>query len=351
MTSNRSFPADDYDVFCIHLKINEYNALRAEILSHFQNRNTLLTLGVTLLGITLASLSQNKDTKIINSLYDFLCVSIFIPVICNFVISFWLIFTVKIARIGHYIGEYVEEYISKLIKEKQPVPVNEDNSMTNKYPLYWENFIRRRGEGGKNLSFKPYEFWQASSILAIFQTISIAALIIAFNVSGTVDFWIPMKPLILGVGVSIVIVSSLIEIYLLDKVNEHFKDSVYLIKLLNAVPRVWRLLNRGEKDDYLVKLYKKYLDMIENSDNLNSQPPDHNRVIDRKKLRDFVVLGTGKRMSEIQQSYLSTPCNNDNNYYLNFSEKETNGDPVRIRTLFPANSLLSAIQYLRQNEP
>jgi len=82
--------------------------------------------------------------------------------------------------------------------------------------------------------------------LLIFQTISWVALGMA--VWAIKNEGLLINTISLVVGFAINCISLVIEIYLLDKVTEHFKDSIPLIKRLNVASRVRRQPSQKKND-------------------------------------------------------------------------------------------------------
>ena len=118
----------------VQIMMEEYKLLRSEILQSMQNRNSILTFGLAIIGVTLhASISALLNPSKISQVLAFLIFSSILPTLSLLVLILWCGESEKIGRIGGYLVNF-ENKINDIHGEKL---------------LYWENWWHERDEEGK----------------------------------------------------------------------------------------------------------------------------------------------------------------------------------------------------------
>lgn len=125
---------DNREKLVISTILEEYKALRAEILAQFQNRNQTLSFGSAALALLVsAGVTAVKESKAVVELcwVAHFVPMLFIPSVCGFITISWLIDSATIARIGSYIAAREREINNLFSNANNPTR-----------PLYWETWLR-----------------------------------------------------------------------------------------------------------------------------------------------------------------------------------------------------------------
>jgi hypothetical protein len=112
------------DKFRMQLLLEEYRALRGEIIQSMQNRNSVLTFGSATLGAIISATALSA--KSLNEVAIFLIFTTAIPLVSLCTLNFWIAETSRIVRAGLYIREHIEAQINEQFGET----------------LVWETYIR-----------------------------------------------------------------------------------------------------------------------------------------------------------------------------------------------------------------
>lgn len=106
--------------------LEEYKALREEVLAQFLNRNQILTFGSAILGGLIVSLKDDNNVLL------YVSGALLIPALCTFIILLWGLHSAKIARIGIYLKSK-ERHINHFLEQTGQ---SEHNA------LNWEHSLR-----------------------------------------------------------------------------------------------------------------------------------------------------------------------------------------------------------------
>lgn len=117
----------------VEFDLEEYRALRAEVIQSMDDGNKILAFGLAAIGLVLASGLNFKD-----SLLGFLVVGFFLPILSGLVLSLWFAAQERIARASNYLSG-VEVRIKSAFGEVSGVS--------------WEAWLRARKPNGQSEHF------------------------------------------------------------------------------------------------------------------------------------------------------------------------------------------------------
>lgn len=110
--------------FHIQVMLEEYRALRAEMMQSMQNRNSILSFGSATLGGIASATALSATT--LNDYFIVLVYMIIIPLLSLCILNFWLAEMIRIIRASVYIREHIETKINDYLG----------------YTLLWESYVR-----------------------------------------------------------------------------------------------------------------------------------------------------------------------------------------------------------------
>lgn len=114
----------DKEKFHIQVLLEEYRALRGEIIQSMQNRNSILTFGSAILGASISGTALSA--KSLNELAILMICIMAIPLLSLCTFNFWIAETTRIVRAAVYIKEHIETKVNTYM----------DNT------FLWESYIR-----------------------------------------------------------------------------------------------------------------------------------------------------------------------------------------------------------------
>jgi hypothetical protein len=117
----------------VDFDLEEYRALRSEIIQSMDDGNQIMAFGLAAVGLVLGAGLSSKDT-----LLGFLVLSFFLPVFTALVLSMWFAAQERIARASHYLSG-VEARIKSVFRGEGSVS--------------WEAWLRTPGPDGHSQHF------------------------------------------------------------------------------------------------------------------------------------------------------------------------------------------------------
>lgn len=117
----------------VEFDLEEYRALRSEIIQCMDDGNKILAFGLAAIGLTLGAGLSHKDT-----LLGVLVLGFFLPVLGALVLSLWFAAQERLARASHYLSG-VEARIKAMFSDIESVS--------------WEAWLRARKPNGRSEHF------------------------------------------------------------------------------------------------------------------------------------------------------------------------------------------------------
>jgi hypothetical protein len=147
----------------LDVALEEYKALRAEVLTTFQTQHTTLTWGTAALGV-LIGLGFNAWDEAFVAEFTFLGA---VPAIAYLILIIWMGELTRMMRVG----EYLKELEARINASLRP-----DGDA-----LGWETFLRKERETpGKT----GHRRWNYRAIILVYQLLAVAAIAIGFHRLG-----------------------------------------------------------------------------------------------------------------------------------------------------------------------
>ena len=167
----------------VEFDLEEYRALRSEVIQSKDEGNKILAFGLAAVGIVLGAGLSNKDSQM-----GMIVLGFFLPVLSSLVLSLWFAAQERMARASHYLSG-VEARIKSEFGDTEGVS--------------WEAWLRARkpNRGSEH-------FWSTEKAgIALFVVIIASSILMGLTVGGSNLNWI-IKGLV--IGASIIICGALI---------------------------------------------------------------------------------------------------------------------------------------------
>jgi hypothetical protein len=145
----------------IDFDLEEYRALRSEIIQSMDDGNQIMTFGLAAVGLVLGAGLIHKDT-----LLGFLVLGFFLPVLAALVLSMWFAAQERIARASHYLTGVEVRIKSTFLGERS---------------VSWEAWLRAPKPGRRS-----EHFWSTEQAgIGLFGVIIVSSIVMGLAAGGT----------------------------------------------------------------------------------------------------------------------------------------------------------------------
>lgn len=155
----------------VQIMMEEYKVLRSQIQQSMQNRNSILTFGLSILGVVLyAGVSTLLSQSQISQVLAFFIFSSIMPTLSLLVLVLWCSESEMMGRIGGYLLDF-ENRINNIHREKL---------------LYWEDWLRECDKRGKMTHKILYLYYVVGALFVGFASVSLTFILLYSTVDISV---------------------------------------------------------------------------------------------------------------------------------------------------------------------
>ena len=145
----------------VEFDLEEYQALRAEIIQSMNDGNNIFAFGLAVVGIVLGAGLQQED-----ALLGFLILSFTLPIVSVLILSMWFAAQERIARASHYLSG-LEVRIKSVCSDIDSVS--------------WEEWLRTKKRNKPNGVWHTWHFWSTERAgIGLFGFIIVSSILIGF---------------------------------------------------------------------------------------------------------------------------------------------------------------------------